>query len=299
MPGSHPAAPRTILLATDLSCRCDRPLDRATSLAAVWGARLVVASIVAPDASVEESDGHGSRRRSDTVEAARRLLRRDTENDAPDVTFRIEEGTSVSAGLLAIAREEGCDLIVTGVAKEGLLERMILGTTVNQLVRRAATPVLMVRNRVHRPYRSVIVATDFSEASGHALATAAAYFPEAAITALHGYEPPFGALGEEDESLQRLREMEIALGPRFLGAAPLDDAARTRIGLQIAHGSPERVVWDYVRDHDVDLTVVASHGRSRAVHALIGSTTARLLESAETDVLVVMDPHLRRGEAGA
>ena len=34
--------PKTILVATDLSARSDRALDRATALAAEWNARLVV-----------------------------------------------------------------------------------------------------------------------------------------------------------------------------------------------------------------------------------------------------------------
>ncbi|MFN5481402.1 MAG: universal stress protein, partial [Brevundimonas sp.] len=41
-----PATPRTLLLATDLSSRCDRALDRAASLAARWDARLIVVNVI-------------------------------------------------------------------------------------------------------------------------------------------------------------------------------------------------------------------------------------------------------------
>jgi nucleotide-binding universal stress UspA family protein len=38
--------PKTILLATDLSSRCDRAMDRAAQLASLWGARLVVLNVL-------------------------------------------------------------------------------------------------------------------------------------------------------------------------------------------------------------------------------------------------------------
>src|SRR5690606_26933116 len=99
--------------------------------------------------------------------------------------------------LVAMAVEEGCDLIVTGTGKGGVLEKMLLGTTVNRLVRRTHLPVLMVKNRAHGPYGSILAATDFSDAAQRALLVAAGFFPDVKITVLHAWEPPFGGLGRE------------------------------------------------------------------------------------------------------
>jgi len=52
--------PRTVLLASDFSARCDRPLDRAMQLAHAWSGRLIVAHILenppvgAPTPDIEE-----------------------------------------------------------------------------------------------------------------------------------------------------------------------------------------------------------------------------------------------------
>jgi len=67
--------PKTILLATDLSCGCDRALDRATALAAEWYGRLIVLHILQELAPV--TDLPSWRRPPDPRQAAWQRVRRD------------------------------------------------------------------------------------------------------------------------------------------------------------------------------------------------------------------------------
>jgi hypothetical protein len=46
--------PKKILLATDLSCRCDRAMDRAVALATEWQAQLVVLHVLQEPAPVTD-----------------------------------------------------------------------------------------------------------------------------------------------------------------------------------------------------------------------------------------------------
>ena len=73
------------------------------------------------------------------------------------------------ARILETADAYGCSLIVTGTARDETLGRLLLGTTV-ELARQARQPVLVVKNRPRRPYRDVLVATDFSAGSRQARA---------------------------------------------------------------------------------------------------------------------------------
>ncbi|MBN9926998.1 universal stress protein, partial [Listeria monocytogenes] len=82
----------------------------------------------------------------------------------------VEEGEPAEV-LLSIAAREGCDIIVTGIARDETLGRMFLGNTVNRLVRGSPVPVLVVHDRAVRHYRDIVVGTDFSEASLQALLT--------------------------------------------------------------------------------------------------------------------------------
>ncbi|MBN9506045.1 MAG: universal stress protein [Altererythrobacter sp.] len=289
---ANAGAPKTVLLATDLSCRCDRALDRAIRLSERWDARLVVAHVLAP--APERPDPVGRDvpawyRTPDRVESARWRIGRDLGSELAHAEVRVEEGDPAER-LLAIAEQEACDLIVTGVAREAGLGRMLIGTTINQLVRRSSVPVLVVKDRAASPYHHIAVATNFSDASRHALETTAAFFPTADIVLLHGYDLPYGGLHDKTDVSRRMREMEDEQGADFLASVPIDDALRKRIRVLIEQGNPERLIWEYVSNKGADLTVIGSHGRGALFDILIGSMTKRLLESAAGDLLVVIQP---------
>ena len=46
----------------------------------------------------------------------------------------------------------------------------------------------------------------------------------------------------------------------------------------------------YARDHDIDLIVLATHGRSGLSHALIGSVAEKVVQMAPCPVLTVKHP---------
>ncbi|WP_169800554.1 universal stress protein [Sphingobium cloacae] len=284
-----PARPRKILLATDMSCRCDRALDRAIQLAREWDAELIAAHVIDPAKTGQfrfDRKPASWRRLPSPVDRMKWRLRRDLGTAADAIRILVEEGDPPEM-LLEMAAREDCDLIVTGIARDETLGRMLLGNTLNRLVRGSPVPVLVVHDRAVRHYRDIVVGTDFSEASLQALLITAACFPAAALTLFHGYDVPFSGYLDEQDFKRDLGVMEKELGDKFLADERVDEPLRGRTDLVIAHGSPERLLSDYVEDHDIDLTVIGSHGRGALFDALIGSTAKTLLEMLEGDLLIV------------
>lgn len=292
---SAAARPGKILLATDLSCRSDRAVERAVRLAGEWGAELVVVHLVSPvaaggDLRAQDERGLPSwRRGADPAQIALQRLRRDLPPAAQGARILVEKGDP-GQDIAAIARREGCGLIVAGVARSTGFERAILGSTVDRLVRTASMPILVARDRAFHAYRDVVVATDFSEGSAHALGTASAWFPAAALKLFHGYETPFAAFTERRDLQDETKRLEAELGRAFLDRSGLAPEARARVDVLIEHGDPVRLLPAYVNDSGADLTVIASHGRSALFDILIGSVARRLLEAVPGDVLLVRDP---------
>ena len=58
----------------------------------------------------------------------------------------------------------------------------------------------------------------------------------------------------------------------------------------VAHGVAHIEILRVAEERDVDLIVIATHGRGFVAHALFGSTTERVLRKAPCPVLTVRDP---------
>ena len=144
----HP--PKTILLATDLSCRGDRPLDRAADLAERWNARLVVLTVLEAGAQSwldweATEDLPSWRRPPDRESVARAQLIRDLPPTLRDVEVMVRDGDPPTV-IAETAREIGAELVVTGVARDEPLGRQHLGATVERLVRSYALDAIETAN---------------------------------------------------------------------------------------------------------------------------------------------------------
>lgn len=284
--------PKTILLASDLSSRCDRAMDRASHLANLWGARLVVLNVVEFDEDFlgpRRSDHLPSWRRPPEREAVvAAQMRRDLGDAFQGVEVRVVAGAP-AATIEAVAREIEAELIVIGIARDETLGRYFLGSTVERLARQAPVPLLVVKSRL-RPYGEVLVATDFSAASQHALTAAARFFPRAPLTLLHAWEVPFAGFLDRPDLRREWTAMEKEACDTFVAQSDLSPAQLGDLQVLLEHGCPEVIVRTYMRDKGVDLVVIGTHGRSGVFDVRLGGTAKRILEFAPGDVVLIREP---------
>lgn len=289
-PTQH-GTPQRILLATDLSARCDRALDRAAQLAAEWSAHLVVVHALEWDfqAAMRDPEADTPSWRRDSarrVAMARQQIQEDLNDRKVPFEIVIDDGDPTEVVLNAAAKHR-CDLIVTGIARSETFGRFILGTTVQRLVRLAAVPVLVAKARARRPYGRVAVATDFSDASRYALERTAELFPQALITLLHSYWPVPGALAKDKAADDAGRKIASDDCARFLAASQLSRQRRASLPVVLENSAIESVVKAYARDVGLDLLVIGARGRNPILDLLLGGTAQSLLGSAPCDVLVI------------
>ncbi len=298
-PGILP--PRSILLATDLSARCDRALDRAAALAGAWGAELVAVH------ALEQADDFYDTmlerrlpswtRATDPTGIAVAQLEHDILRSGARISAVVEKGDPADL-VLRVARARAGSLIVTGVGRDETLGRFGLGSTVDRLLKRSRVPLLVVRQRYRVPYRSILVASDLSDSSRCALETALAFFPDCDPSLLHAYQRPLAGLAAPAGPEDGFRAAVLAECRAFLAAAGLPEHRRRRIALHAEEGEPVRLIQQFVRDRGTDLVVVATHGKSALFDILLGSVTREMLARLTCDLLVVREPRSRvEGEA--
>lgn len=139
-----------ILVPTDGSAGVERAIEQAVALASVHGATIHAVFVVntASFASLpmETSwEGVSDMLREDGEEALERVREIANRHDVPVETALIE-GTP-SKEVVRYATEEGCDLIVMGTHGRGGIDRLLLGSVAERVVRGSPVPVLTVRVR--------------------------------------------------------------------------------------------------------------------------------------------------------
>jgi nucleotide-binding universal stress UspA family protein len=142
----------------------------------------------------------------------------------------------------------------------------------------------------------ILLPTDFSKFSNHALTYAAAFAEKfgAEIHLLHVFQnialmipdsvnvmPPVGP--SLDQLIAAVRE---ALD-RAVKDAPLKDL---KVTTAVREGTPFYEIIQYAKETDIDLIVMGTHGHSGLVHVLLGSVTERVVRKAPCPVLTVRHP---------
>lgn len=283
--------PKSILLATDLSPRCDRALDRAMLLSQSWQAKLVILHVL-EDLDDADSDPMvpSWRRPPDPASVVAKQVLADIGPLATKADIVIDEGDAAET-IVRTAEQKGCDLIVTGVARDELFGRFILGTTVDRLLRSSQQPILIVKKRGRQAYSRIAVAIDFSDSSRHALEAAIRCFPDQALTVFHAYDMPMSGLAIESAAYRRQYQQAVEQEYKtFLTSVKSGETIRQRARSFIEFGTPDEVLRRGVRDMGTDLVVVGTEGRGALSEMLIGSVGKHLMAELPCDVLMIREP---------
>lgn len=285
-PVTSPASPQRILLATDLSSRCDRALDRAVQLSRQWQAALHVVHVLTPgnEGSWPTTPAPSWRHAPTTAAVAERQLRRDLGDDVAGLVLHVIEGDP-AATILDTATRERCELIVLGAGETPA--HGTLGHVTEFLLRKSPASLLVVRERPHGAYAHVLVGTDFTAESRHGLTTSASWFPTARLALMHVLDIPYKSLWLDAEHGEELARMEMATMQSFLAETPLAAEVRARVLTLVEHGHPEVMLREYVVEKEADLVVISAFRRGLAFHLLVGGTSRRIVPAIHTDVLLV------------
>lgn len=177
---------RTILLATDFSATSQRAEVYAKALARRFGSTVEITHVFNPSVvtSYEEAMVGVTRSiRESHCEERLRLCQASFARSGIATKIVLSEGHSPAKELLKIAQEPTIDLIIAGTESRTGMDRWLLGSTAEHLIRHAPCPLMTVGPHVELPadgpltFNQIICATDYSPESAKA-ATFALSFAE-------------------------------------------------------------------------------------------------------------------------
>ncbi|MDF2529289.1 MAG: universal stress family protein [Gammaproteobacteria bacterium] len=226
-------------------------------------------------------------------------FQRAVENEAANILAKIQQDMGIETTLLLgssssqicdHAKKISADLLICGShGRHGI--GLILGSTANGILHTANCDVLTIRldNRgqctANSNYNQIILASNLKEESKklatiakdlaqnyqarlrivHAInyvtATAAAYYPEI------------------EADLKKEAEQSMLQFSQDLGV--------DLINTEIHFGAPKQVILSAANNHNAELIVIGSHGKSALASAFLGSTANAVLHGANCNILVV------------
>jgi nucleotide-binding universal stress UspA family protein len=289
----------TILCPVDRSEVSRRALIVGAALARWYGARLRVLEVAAaglPPAAASPSAvaGMTSAMRRAILDELRRFT---ASADGATTDVVVEEG-DILTRILADASAHATGLIVMGTHSQRGFERLLAGSLTEKVLRQAPCPVLTVPPGQRAvppgpgPFKSVLCAVDFSQASLHAVeyALSLAQEADARLVVAHvidwpntaALSPPLAAAIDETRRDYEARRLE-----QLRAAVPPPAREWCRVEEVLAAGTPGREIVRLATAQAIDLIVMGVHGRSALNLAVFGSTTRRVVHDAHCPVLTV------------
>ena len=288
---------KNILCAIDRSPSSLQAFGYAIALAKWQRARLNLLEVIeeAPPPGVSRaptSDGVPAEARKALERDLRRVL---TARRASDVKVKISmRKGNVVQEILAQGRTSRSDLIVIGTHGRGGVQRLVLGSVAEKVLRLATCPVLTVRRgvrlarRSRSPFETILCPTDFSAAANKAVAYAKrlAQEADAKLILLTAVDWPFGTAVMSGPVAELRKSIESDASESLARLLPRA-ANGPRAEAIVALGKASAAIVKGARARSADLIVMGVSGRGALDVALLGSTTHHVIREGAWPVLTV------------
>jgi nucleotide-binding universal stress UspA family protein len=283
-----------ILCPVDFSEFSDKACDYAHSFARHFGAKLFVLHVAEPFVPMDPSsisppliDQVYAQNIADAEEKVRELAVRQNWNDVEHEVV-LERG-AVADAILRFVEGNNIDLITMGTHGRRGLDRLVLGSVTERILRTARPPVLAVHRLPQASgaregpvqFRKILCCTDFSDNSPRALEYAflLAYKYKAGISLLHVIERSESGKDLEAERCRVLQQLRAVIPHNVQNCATVEPAVRA--------GKAYEEILGHAAETETDLIVMGVRGRNALDLALFGSTTQRVMQLGQSPILVV------------
>jgi nucleotide-binding universal stress UspA family protein len=212
----------------------------------------------------------------------------------------VREASDIHREILAQAESVRADLLVIGSHGRSGVDRLLLGSVAEKVIRRTRRPVMVVPARapdvppdapVH--FERILCAVDFSDGSKRALEYAInmAEEADARLTVLHVIEVPPELQTNPlsaDFDVARLRAVaEAASLRRLRELIPAAAGGYCTVESGVREGAAHREILKEAVERAADLIVMGVRGRGAIDLLVFGSNTARVTRTAVCPVLIV------------
>lgn len=192
---------------------------------------------------------------------------------------------NAAQGIIDTSEDFDC-VIMSSHGRTGF-SRFLLGSVSEKVLRLANKPVMIVENESDvGDFKKLLVTTDFSENSAGAfpMAIDIAKKTGAHIDLVHVLSFDQFDDEEKDLSLKKIREERLKILKKEYFHEISDQVSAHVI---VSQDSPHEAIYNRVNNHEYNLIIMATVGRTGIHYLMMGSTTANVVRHVKTAVLSV------------
>ncbi|MFO8100266.1 MAG: universal stress protein [Salinibacter sp.] len=290
-----------LLIARTFTPVSDRAVRHALDLAARTGATLHVLHV---EVLHEHDNKSGTRSPASGLDAIREELKTEAHAapasalEAVPIREATERDVSAGPAILTYAAQEDIDLIALGTHGRRGANRILLGSVAEEVVRRATVPVLTVRGGEQAvsldagAVDRLLVPVDFSDPSRQALrhAREVAHLFDAQIDLLYVIEEdlhPAFYVGGVSSIYDVEPDIEEKARVHLQTFAEKTPGPSVDLQVHVVPGQAASAILSFADEHDTDLVLTATHGRTGLERFLLGSVAEKLVRHLQSPVLTV------------
>jgi nucleotide-binding universal stress UspA family protein len=288
---------KSILCPIDFSDFSATAYQHALSLAEYYKARIVALHIVElwkypfADYAAHEADyAKFSRAMSEGGEVQLQRFVKQYSADRIQPELVIHQGNAPDY-ILSFAQKQNIEGIVMGTHGRRGFDRLVLGSTTDKVIRKAACPVLVVSNPAQRALGTepdgrhrlsrILYCTDFSNnselARGYAISLAEEYRAELILLHVAGNAPDQARA--EATVADRTQELDRLVSEK--------ERKNLRVRSAVRFGKPYEEIVQYATEAHASLIIITARGGDAADRAVFGSTTYRVIQLGPCPVLAI------------
>lgn len=191
--------------------------------------------------------------------------------------------------ITALAEEEGMDLLLMGYPRRSYVEGVLLGRTTAKVIGMSPCDVLMIPENAEIKFSRILVGLD---GSPHSMAAG-----QRALELALSYGGEVHGLTVLDVPVERSLRYGVLDEARHKNFTALQILARQgeKLGVpvitELREGSPDKHLVQYSLEHNMDMIVLGSYGRSGLNRLLLGSVVERVAALSSLPTLVVKRPY--------
>ncbi len=281
---------RHILFATDFSGASDRASAYAKALALNFRSSVEIVHVFDPSVVttyVEAILGVPVKDRQRVMSDSLEQAKRDFTASGIETRSSLSEGRRPHATVLKLAKEHETDLIVAGTHSRWGVERLVIGSTAEELIRNAVCPVLTVGPHAKQPpegplvFRTIVYATDFSAEASKAAVYALSFAQDSGA---HLY---FCYVAGTETTLDERKSMDAQFKADLKRMIPESSYEWCNPETVVEHGDAAAGILELAERVHADLIVLGARNASFWLTHIEHGLTPDLLAEATCPVMTI------------